>query len=247
MTMEDSLLRYYKEHDDFLRYGIGDRARKRAISGLYEENREYFGKRILDIACGGGVLAHVLKGQDHQYIGVDKNPDIIQAAKSAGGKLGSQSIFILGDAKSANLEGVFDTVTLLGNALIHFNPSELSEILRHNKESTRVGSHFLAEYRDVVSMLFDRKWSRRFTDKLGRRVTTSLTRGIDAERGEIPIDSTRKGHDPLRFTHAVWSPFILESVMSGLSWSLVRRTRTKTSYVWLDVYRRNLSNTPRQD
>ena len=236
--MEDSLVRYYKEHDDLLRYGIGDRVRKRAISALYEENREYFGKRILDIACGGGVLAHVLEGQGRQYVGVDKNPDMIQAAKSAGGKLGQQSIFILGDAKSVNLEDVFDTVTILGNALIHFNPSELSEILRHMKGNTKAGSHFLAEYRDVVSMLFDRRWSMRFTDRLGRRVTTSLTRGIDAERGEISIDSTRKGYGPLRFAHAVWSPFILESVMSGLSWSLVRRTRTKTPYVWLDVYRR---------
>lgn len=234
--MED-LVRYYREHDDFLRYTIHDRARKRALSKLRSENKAYFGTRVLDVACGGGVLSSVLAGEDHEYVGLDKNPDMIKTAKEHTAE-GSKSTFILGDAASIALEGVFDTVTLLGNALIHFSASELREVIRHLEGHVRVGSHFLVEYRDVVSILFDGKWNKKFIERRGNLTVTSLTRGIDVERGAIAIGSRTKGATRLEFTHAVWSPFILESLMSGLSWSLVKRRRTKGSYVWLDIYRK---------
>lgn len=236
--MQDPLIRYYREHDDFLRYAIGNTERTKAISKLYSENRQRFGTRVLDIACGGGVLGFVLEGKGHHYVGVDKNPDMIMKAKSYFSSPKSSSSIVLGDVKSIRLPGVFDTVALLGNALIHFNVSELSKILKNLERNVHVGTSFIAEYRDVVSIMFDGKWDKKYVERRGHRMVTSLTRGIEPRQGEIVIDSSMKGQPPLKFAHAIWSPFIVESVMSGHSWKLAKRAPADDSYVWLDIYRK---------
>lgn len=230
------LRRYYREHDDFRRYSIADEARVDEISRLYTRYRRYFGRRVLDLACGGAILGFILAKSDHRYVGVDKNLDMVKEAMLQRRKLKSRVRILHGDIKTTKFEGVFDTVTLLGNAVIHFNQSELRSILQNAASNVREGSYFLVEYRDVVSMLFNGDWNKRFVDTHGETTTTSISRRLDRDRGEIEIDSLVEDHPVLKFTHAVWSPFIMVAVLEGLGWSLVTRERGEMKYVWTDVY-----------
>jgi ubiquinone/menaquinone biosynthesis C-methylase UbiE len=91
------------------------------LSRLYALKRRYFGHEVLDVACGSGVLGFVLEQAGHNYIGIDVNPDMISSARAYARKLRSGNRFMLGDASRMKLEGTFDTVCLLGNALCRFS------------------------------------------------------------------------------------------------------------------------------
>lgn len=66
-----------------------DKYNKRALHSFNPENRRRFykvmelvkGHRILDIACGEGVLVNLLAGKGHDAVGVDFSPVAIARAK----------------------------------------------------------------------------------------------------------------------------------------------------------------------
>ena len=230
---------YYRRHDDFLRYTAADKDRMADLGRLYTKAKRYFGRDVLDLACGGGALGFVVESKGHSYVGIDINPDAVGAARNHAAEVGSRNRFVLEDIRSVKLEGTFDTLTLLGNALCHFNTSEFVSIMANVERNIHMGSYFIVDYRDVVSLLFAGKWSRkRYVQKRGGTTVTSLTRRIDTERGDAVIDSLAKGRRPLRFTYAIWSPFIIEPLMRLNKWKLVRREFRRLNSSWLDIYRR---------
>ena len=193
---------------------------------------------MLDLACGGGVLGFVIEPEGRRYVGIDINPDVITAALRHSREVGSRNKFILGDIRSARLEGTFDTVTLLGNALCHFNTGDFVSILKNIAGNVCAGSYFVVDYRDVVSLLYARKWARRFSGKRGGRTVTSVTKGIDTKYGDLLLESIQKGGRNLDFKHGVWSPFILQPLMQLNDWTLVHREYSRRRSSWLDVFRR---------
>lgn len=229
---------YYRRHDDFRRYAASNGARVADLTKLYNSSKRYFGHRILDLACGGGVLGFVAEPRGHSYFGVDINPDMVNSARLHAKEMRSRNRFILGDIASVKLGGVFDTITLLGNALIHFNSAEFEDILRNIEGNTHSGTFFLVDYRDVVEMLFTGRWGRRYAQKRGEKTVVSLRKGINLERGEILIESRVSGKHNLNFGHAIWSPFIIEPIMNARNWKLARRRPVPAWSGWLDVYRK---------
>lgn len=208
------------------------------LSRLYRRTRQYFGAAVLDLACGGGVLGFVVESQGHSYVGVDINPDAVHAARRYALEVGSHNRFILGDILSTKLEGVFDTVALLGNALIHLDTSALGRILDNLEPNVHEGTYFIVDYRDVVDMLYSGKWGKKYTERRGGRTVVSLRRGIDTEKGELLIRSESGGKRNLDFGHAIWSPFIIEPLIGAKGWKLVRRYPRRAWNGWLDVYKR---------
>lgn len=208
------------------------------LSRLYRETRQYFRAAVLDLACGGGVLGFVVEPKGHRYVGVDVNPDAIEAARRDAENAGPHCRFILGDVLLTKLEGVFDTVTLLGNALIHFDTSVFSRILDNIEPNVHRGTYFIVDYRDVVGVLYRGQWGKRYTEKRGGRTVVSLRKGIDTERGELLIRSESDGRHNLDFSHAIWSPFIVEPLMHAKGWRLARRYPRRAWNGWLDVYER---------
>lgn len=208
------------------------------LARLYRKTKRFVGHSVLDLACGGGVLGFVLEGKGHRYVGIDINPDVINAALRHSNELGSSNRFVLGDIRSAKLEGTFDTVMLLGNALCHFNTGDFVSILKSVARNVRAGSYFVIDYRDVVSLLFARRWARRFSGKRGGRTATSVTKGIDTRRGDLLLESVQSRGRNFDFTHGIWSPFILQPLMQLNKWTLVRREFGRRGDSWLDVYRR---------
>lgn len=229
---------YYREHDDFRRYLVSDRRRVNALRKLYSSNKKYFGKRVLDLACGGGILASVLGPSNQAYVGIDVNPDMIRAAK-ASRSLGR--VFILGDVRKRSVDGSYDTLTLLGNALIHFDTEDLRSVLANVKVNAAPHANFILDYRDVVSSLFRGTWKKNgeYVEHRRGKEVVSVSKSLDSRTGTIRVESRSPGRPNLEFAAAVWSPFILQSIMESNSWRLVRRKSFPETDTWLDIYQRD--------
>jgi len=52
---------YYREDDDFRQYTAASKKRMTDLSRVYKKTRRHFGKNVLDLAWGGGVLGSVLE------------------------------------------------------------------------------------------------------------------------------------------------------------------------------------------
>ncbi len=237
MTRQD-IEAYYRRHDSYNRYTVENRRRTSQIRALFRRRRKYFGKSILDLACGGGILGLVAQEEGLRYLGIDINRDMIRSAELRAIGKGSKCAFRVSDIRNAKVKGAFQTVALLGNAVIHFVPSDLHKILTNIEENVEKDTYFLVEYRDVVKMFFAGEWSKKYVEDKGKGRVVSLSKGIDTERGEVKVESRAGGAHNLDFGAAVWSPYILEAVMNGSGWLLVERERTSPQ-VWLDVYIRS--------
>lgn len=244
--MDRELVRYYRTAEDYRRYLPSSEERRNALRAFYRRYRPYFGRSVLDLACGGGVLGVVLEGAGPRYVGVDANPDMIREAGRAARASGSRNRFVLGDVTRVSLRGRFDTLVLLGNALGHLGLQEMDELLRRRRSNVHRASTFLVDYRDVVGMIWRGEWARGpyvQTHKRGKVV--SRTRSVDLESGLIHIRSRPStGRWKVDFTQAIWSPFILEGLMRSHGWGLERRAPGNAppegiSEVdrWVDVYR----------
>lgn len=157
--MQTNIVAYYRKHDSFSRYLAANQPRVRELSRLYASNKRYFGNRVLDLACGGGVLGFIVERDGHIYTGVDVNPDMISAARSYSRKVGSRNRFIIADITRIKIRGNFDTLCVLGNAMCHFSTAEFSGILDRTATSCRKGAHFIVDYRDMVRLMFDKQWN----------------------------------------------------------------------------------------
>ncbi len=233
---------YYRRHDHFKRYSMDNEKRLKELSHLYSSNKRFFGRKVLDLACGAGILGFLTERDGRDYVGIDKNPDMIKEAKKAGNRKSKRTRFLLGDVRAVRIPGKFDTLTLLGNAVIHFDTLELLTILRNVSGNVHEGAHFIVEYRDVVSMLYSGEWNPRKAqeqhDTVFGKVIGSRSIGVDPLSGNIKIQSLVDGRENLVFTHAIWSPFIIQPIMEAENYELVKR-RENPRNVWLDVYRAN--------
>jgi SAM-dependent methyltransferase len=242
--VDRNLVQIYRTGDDYRRYTLENPDRRRAMDSFFATYRRYIGHRVLDLCCGGGVLGRVLEQHGRDYVGVDANPDMIRAARKAAKDAGSDQRFVLGDVARARIPGEFDTVTLLGNSLAHLNVDDLDEVLRRRRGNVHPGSTFFLDYRDLIGMFWQGTWSRKKTQSVVGKVVHRTT-SLDLERGRLEMrarPSSRKW--VLDWAHAIWSPFILESLMRSHGWRLVSRTpsRSKTAAArvpesYVEVYR----------
>jgi len=237
--MRTNIIAYYRKHDLFSGYLTTDKRRVKQLLRLYTSNKRYFGRRVLDIACGGGVLGLIVEREGRSYTGVDVNPDMLSSARAYAREVGSRNRFIKGDVTKMKIEGNFDTICLLGNALCHFSTHDFSRILQNTDSHSERGAYFIVDYRDIVRLMFDKKWNikKRLVERERGRI--SMTKGCDTRTGFVLVTTTDlHGNKEVGFAHAIWSPFIIAPIMNNHRWSLVTRRFSKRWSGWLDVYRR---------
>jgi SAM-dependent methyltransferase len=239
------LVDIYRTGDDFRRYTWDDANRRRELASFYEEHRSYFGRRVLDLGCGGGVLGRILEPAGLSYAGVDANPDMIREARKSAKQAGSRQTFMLGDIVRGRIPGRFDTITLLGNSMAHFDVRDMDELLRRRRANAHAGTTFLLEYRDLIAMFWQGTWSRVKIQTTVRGKVVHRARLVDLENGNLAMRARpSSGAWVLDWEHAIWSPFILEMLMRSHGWQLIRRSppRPKTAAAAIpelniDVYR----------
>ena len=228
--MDSNLVQVYRTAEDYRRYTSENVSRRRALTSFYRKYRRYFGRRVLDLACGGGVLGIMLEPSDRSYLGIDANPDMIREARRAAKARGSRQGFVRGDICRARIAGRFDTVTLLGNSLAHINLREMDELLRRRAENVHPGSTFIIDYRDLVGMFWRGTWSRVKVQSHVRGKVTHRTRLVNLEEGRLHMRARpASGAWVLDWAHAIWSPYILESIMRSHGYRLVRRSALRPS------------------
>lgn len=217
---------------------MSDKKRVNEIKRILKKNGRYFGKRILDIACGGGILGFLIK-DDRYYVGIDINPDMMRYANNYRKKTKSRSNYILGDVTKKKINGRFDTFTFLGNGLAHFTTNDFVSVLTNLKSNMKKKSYFIIEYRDVIDLLFNRQWKDKMIERDSGKTIISTTVGSNMKTGEIyktAVDS--KNREKVKFSHAIWSPFILEPIMKSFSWKLISRKEMKRWHGWIEIYQK---------
>lgn len=86
-----------------------DQAWKQALLGRVERAR-----RILDLACGTGILTYMFREKfpDCEVVGVDVSPEYLAVARERARERGDDKVsFVLGLAEEAPLTGRFDVIT----------------------------------------------------------------------------------------------------------------------------------------
>src|SRR5690606_41980126 len=96
------------------------------------------GSRILDAGCGPGRVGGALHRRGHTVVGVDVDPELIEAAEQdhpgprwAGGDLAAIDLAALGE------EEPFDLAVVPGNVMVFLAPDSERAVLRDRK-STRL-------------------------------------------------------------------------------------------------------------
>ena len=242
--MNRNLVHMYRTAEDYRRYTSASPNRQKELTEFFGHYRRFFGRRVLDLGCGGGVLGSVLESTRRTYVGMDANPDMIREARRAATERGSAQRFVLGDICRTRIAGRFDTLTLIGNSLGHLNVAQMDELLRMRKANVRAGTRFLIDYRDMVAMFWNGTWPRVKvqTHVVGRVV--HRTQRVDLEGGRLHMRAKPgSGAWVLEWAHAIWSPFILDSIMRSHGWRLISRSPMGTVRAkaipehYLDVYR----------
>lgn len=243
--MSRQLVHLYRTGDDYRRYSWENPDRRSALKSFSKTYSRYIGRSVLDLGCGGGVLAGVLAPTGRLYVGVDANPDMIREARQAVSTEGFAAEFIRGDITRSKIPGIFDTVTLIGNAMAHFTIADMDRLLRVRSANVRPGSTFIVDYRDLIAMFWQDTWTRVKVQTHVRGKVVHRARLLDLEKGRLSMQarpSSRKW--VLDWSHAIWSPFILGMVMRHHGWMLRHRSPpppkpgvSKIPENYLDVYR----------
>ena len=230
----------YRTGEDYRRYTLDSADRRSSLRSLLAWHRRYIGRSVLDLGCGGGVLGALLAPTGRDYLGVDANPDMLREARRIDGLR-----FLEADVTRDRIPGRFETVTMLGNAMAHFTTADMDRLLTARRANVRAGSTFLVDYRDLIAMFWQDSWTKVRVTTHVRGKITHRAKLLDLEKGTLDLrarPSTRKW--VLDWSHAIWSPFILEPLMRRHGWLLVHRTApppkagaSRIPEYYLDVYR----------
>ncbi len=127
---------YIKRFQDLAAKGADLAGEARLIDAMVPR-----GARILDAGCGTGRVGGHLAAAGHQVVGVDLDPELIDAARSDH----PGATWLVGDLAGLDLPAPgFDVVVCAGNVMTFVAPSTRVEILR------RFGRHLAPGGRAVV-------------------------------------------------------------------------------------------------
>jgi SAM-dependent methyltransferase len=95
------------------------------------------GERILDLACGDGVLTEKIAGSGATVVGVDAAPDMVNAAKSRG--VDARIMDGINLRFNREFDGVFS------NAALHWMKSDPDAVIAGVARALKPGGRFVAE------------------------------------------------------------------------------------------------------
>ena len=102
------------------------------------------GSRVLDAGCGTGRLAAALHRRGHQVVGVDADPQLIEAAEVDN----PGPAYLVADLAALALdERPFDLVVSAGNVMVFLAPGSEATVLQRLRDHTRPGGRIVVGFR----------------------------------------------------------------------------------------------------
>lgn len=99
--------------------------------------------RILDVACGTGILAIALAKQGHSVCGIDISPEMIAVARTKASGITGLS-FSVQDMSNFKVHGVFDLITCTYDAINYLiDPNDVTAMFGHVARSLRKSGLFV--------------------------------------------------------------------------------------------------------
>jgi SAM-dependent methyltransferase len=103
------------------------------------------GRRILDVACGGGRHSLAMARRGALVTGLDLGPAAIATAKRRAHKAGLTVEFVQGDVRAMAYEAVFDAVTFIFGCFTEMPSPDAEAVLRRISRSLRPGGMFVLD------------------------------------------------------------------------------------------------------
>lgn len=103
------------------------------IHGFYKKIFEKLNHKpeiLLDLACGTGSLSFLFEKDGIEVIGTDSSEDMLSIAMDKKYDLSSNVLFLNQKASELDLYGTVDTVICNLDAMNHFSPQDIDEVIR---------------------------------------------------------------------------------------------------------------------
>jgi SAM-dependent methyltransferase len=152
---------------------------------FYAELAKSIGGKVLEVACGTGLVTIPLAQQGIQITGLDISPPMLAHARHKSESLGLSIRWVQGDARSFDLNETFNFIYMTGNAFQAFlNNSDQNALLLNMRKHLSNGGIFAFETRnpnadDCSTDLNESEWMTYINDK-GYHVRITETREYDA-------------------------------------------------------------------
>ena len=116
------------------------------------------GARLLDAGCGTGQFAIAFAGRGCQVVGIDIAADMIQRAQKNAARAGIKADWIVGDARTVDLEPeFFDAIH--ARVMVQFSP-EPAETLDRFRDLLKVDGRMFVSVPGDLSPIYNRSWRR---------------------------------------------------------------------------------------
>jgi SAM-dependent methyltransferase len=145
---------------------------------------------VLDLGCGTGGHAIPLTGRGYRVIGVDRSPQMLDAARKKAAGLTSMADFRQGDVTALRLGERFDAVVMMFAVLgYQTEPADLAATLATVREHLRDGGVFIADFWYGPAVLAQRPGDRvkEVPTDTGRLVRSASGR-LDVARGVSTVN-----------------------------------------------------------
>jgi SAM-dependent methyltransferase len=201
------------------------RERIKLFGKIYEENKEFFGSKILDLACGGGIFSNFLAEKGHRVVGIDILEDMLKIARKFAPKTNKPK-FIRADLLKFEFKEKFDTAIFLGNSITHFSPKNFAKLVANVKEKIK---YFVISYRDSVSWGFTNTLKLIIIEEKEKFDVVDLYKGYEEEEGKIvkyriifPLNKK------VVADYYLYNPATVEGIMFASGFKLVKRVKTES-------------------
>lgn len=202
-------------------------------------------KLILEVGCGVGRVARILKGRYDRYVGVDYSAKLIEAAKIYASDCPAE--FVCANIKAFELSGQKADLTVLIGALHHMTEMDavMASLIRNSAPEGRIVAFEPNRSNPIVQTL------RRIRQRVDRAYSSDQhyfsrreLRALFARHGFKDIDVAHQGYCSTPFSQVILPPQFLTKyasraavgfdrlcdralprVFHGLSWNLVVSAR----------------------
>lgn len=143
---------------------------------------------VLDVACGTGTLLRAIAKNGIEVVGLDVTPEMIERARMLADQEGLSIEWIVGDARTMQLDREFRLIIMTGHAFQHLLTDEdIDAFLDRAREHMRRNGYLAFETRNFAAREFGGSeeptlW-KTIEDSQGREVDLLLGSTYDPETG----------------------------------------------------------------